>query len=201
LLGHLNCHKRYYNSILWLNEDPNERVTRWSCCVADEPFSLIAQIENDPITLYGDYLVFPAAGSQLVDNPSVLPVSKLVTMPTPGVFAEGILGQCDTCEKIDPHRFWNWKDSPCPDNAPPVSPPPTPQTGVNPGDFKTDAISNLITFSNIPGAPDSIIKDLISALVSKADAGSAEAKDLLDKLLDSLKGNIPAKPDTPKKSG
>jgi hypothetical protein len=186
LLGHLNCHKRYYNSILWLNEDPNERVMRWSCCVIDESFNLIAQIENDPIALYGDFLVFPAAGSQLVDNPAVLPVSKLVTMPTPGVFAEGILGQCDTCEKIDPGRFWNWKDSPCPDNAPSISPPPTPQAGVKPSDLKADAISNLITFSNVPGAPDSVMKDLISALVSKADSGSSEAKGLLDNLLQKL---------------
>jgi hypothetical protein len=193
LLGHLNCHKRYYNSILQLNEDPNERVSRWSCCIADEPVSLIAQIENDPITLYGDYVVFPAAGSQLVDNPSVLPVSKLVTMPTPGVFSEGILGQCDTCEKIDPDRFWDWKDSPCPDNAPAVGAPPAPQTGTKPGDLKADAISNLITFSNVPDAPESIIKDLISELVSKADSGSSEAKDLLDKLLDTIKESIPKK--------
>ena len=186
LLGHLNCHKRYYNSLIWLNEDPNERVMRWSCCVVDEPFNLITQIENDPIGVYGDFLVFPAAGSQSVDNPSVLPVSSLVTMPTPGVYAEGILGQCDTCEKIDPDRFWNWKDSPCPDNAPTVDTPGTSEPGVKPGDLKADAISNLITFSNAPDAPDSVLKDLISSLVSKADSGSAEAKALLDSLLQKL---------------
>lgn len=185
LLGHLNCHKRYYNSILGFNEVPNERVMRWSCCLADEPFNLIAQIENDPIAVYGDFLVFPAAGSQLEDNPDVLSVSNLVTMPTPGVYAEGILGQCGTCEKIDPDKFWNWKDSPCPDNAPSVGPPPAPQTG-GPKDLKADAISNLITFANVPDAPDSVLKDLVSSLVSKADSGSAEAKSLLDNLLQKL---------------
>jgi hypothetical protein len=192
LLAHLNYHKRYYNSVLWLNEDPNERVMRWSCCndSAGSPFSLITQIENDPIAVYGDFLVFAAAGSQLVDNPLVLPVSKLVTMPTPGVFSEGILGQCDSCEKIDPDRFWDWTKSPCPDSAPAASP-PSPKTGVQPSDLKADAISNLITFSSVPGAPDTVLKDLISELVSKADSGSSEAKDLLAKLLDSLKESIP----------
>ncbi|HYJ04616.1 MAG TPA: hypothetical protein VEX43_05750 [Chthoniobacterales bacterium] len=198
LLGHFNCHKRYYNSILWLNEDPNERVMRWSCCVQDgQPFSLISQIENDPIAVYGDFLVFAAAGSQLVDDPAVLPVSKLVTMPTQGVYTEGILGQCDTCEKIDPDRFWNWKDSPCPDNAPTASVPATHQTGVKPDDLKAEAISNLITFSNVPGAPDSIIKDLIAGLIAKADTGSSAAKDLLGKLLDAIKESLPKSSDKP----
>lgn len=71
-------------------------------------------------------------------------------------------------------------------STPTVSAPPTPQTGVKPGDLKADAISNLITFSNVPGAPDSVLKDLVSSLVSKADSGSAEAKALLDNLLQKL---------------
>ena len=191
LLGHLNCHKRYYNALLWLDEDPNDRVMKWSCCDdGDLPFNLIEHIENEPITVYGDYLVFPVAGSELVDDPAILPIEKLVTMPTPGVYAEGILGQCNTCEKIDPDTFWNWKDSPCPDTAPALTNPPNPQQGVSPSDFKTDAISNLISFSNVPSAPDSVLKDLISALVASADGGSSEAKGLLDKLLDTIKESL-----------
>lgn len=195
LVGHLNCHKRYYNSIVWLNEDPNERVTRWSCCHRNgAQFSLIGEIENEPLTVYGDFVVFPVAGSLPLDDPSVLPISKLVTMPTPGVYAEGLLGQCDTCEKIDPDRFWDWKDSPCGDDAPDVSEAQKPQSGVKESDLKPDLkpdlISNLIQFSNVPDAPSSIIKDLVSTLISKADSGSAEAKALLDKVLEGLKESI-----------
>jgi hypothetical protein len=196
LLGHLNCHKRYYNSLVWLNEDPNERVMRWSCCFkGNEPFSLIDQIENDPIAVYGDFLVFAVFGSQLVDDPSILPISKLVTLPTPGVYSEGILGQCNTCEKIDPDIFWNWKDSPCPDNAPSLSDPPTPKPGVNLSDLKPDAITSLITFATVPDAPDSAIKDLITTLLANADKGSEEAKALLEKLLDAIKASIPTSSD------
>jgi hypothetical protein len=198
LLGHLNCHKRYYNALLWLDEDPNDRVMKWSCCDdGDLPFNLIEHIENEPITVYGDYLVFPVAGSELVDDPAILPIETLVTMPTPGVYAEGILGQCNTCEKIDPDTFWNWKDSPCPDTAPALTNPPKPQQGVSPSDFKTDAISNLISFSNVPSVPDSILKGLISSLISSADSGSSEAKGLLDKLLDTIKESLKPTPETP----
>src|SRR5689334_7192389 len=192
LLGHLNCHKRYYNHILWLNEDPNERIMRWSCCRREaEPFSLIGEIENNPLSIYGDFVVFPVAGSQLLDDPSILPVSRLITMPTPGVYVEGVLGQCDTCEKIDPDRFWDWKDSPCSDSAPTANTQPEAQTGVKPSDLKADAISNFVTFSSVPGAPESGIKDLISTLLANADKGSTEAQALLEKLLDSIKGSIP----------
>jgi hypothetical protein len=53
LLGHLNGNKRYYNSLLWLNEDANDRIARWSCCNDQEgnALSLISQIENEPITV------------------------------------------------------------------------------------------------------------------------------------------------------
>jgi hypothetical protein len=48
------------------------------------------------------------------------------------------------------------------------------------------APENLITFASVPSAPDSVLKDLISELVSKADGGSSEAKGMLDTLLQGL---------------
>ncbi|MDH4118250.1 MAG: hypothetical protein OEW30_12755, partial [Acidimicrobiia bacterium] len=37
-----------------------------------------------------------------------------VTLPTRGTLGEAVLGSCNSCEKIDLTRFWNWKDSPVP---------------------------------------------------------------------------------------
>ena len=194
LIGHLNCHKSYYNRIVWLKEDPNDRIMRWSCCSKNSlPFSLIDEIENVPVTVYGDFVVFPVAGSQLVDDPLILPVAKLITMPTPAVYSEGILGQCGTCEMIDTTKFWNWKDSPCPDSAPAITNLPKPQEGTKPEDLKPDVISNLISFSTVPTAPDSILKALITSLITSAESGSKEARALLEKLLDSIKAGISGK--------
>jgi hypothetical protein len=116
-------------------------------------------------------------------------------MPTPGVYMEGILGQCNTCEKVSDGRFWDWKDSPCPDCAPEIPALSTPQATTQAGDLKADTISNLINLTSPPEAPESLLKDLISGLVDKADKGSAEASDLLDKLLDTLKDVIAPKKD------
>ena len=35
-----------------------------------------------------------------------------ITLPTRGMLGEAVLGGCNSCEKIDISRFWNWKDSP-----------------------------------------------------------------------------------------
>jgi hypothetical protein len=192
LLAHLNCHQRYYNAVVWMNEDPNDRVMRWRCCQQDgADFPLLAGIENTPVTVYGDFVVFPAG--RLVPGPYVPPVSRLVTLPTPGVYSDGVLGQCATCETVNPATFWDWKDSPCGENAPTVGDPPDPQAGVGASDLKADVISNLITFAGVPGAPDSGIAALVKTLLTSADAGSTQAKALLEKLLDSLKPSPPPK--------
>lgn len=194
LIAHLNCesHKRYYNALVWMAENPNDRVARWSCCA---PHGIIADIENTPITTYGDFVVFPAANSQLDPDPSVPPVDDLVTLPTPGVYSEGILGKCNTCEKLQADRFWDWKRSPCPDCSKAITP-ITPQPGVKPSDLKTDAVSNLITFASVPSAPESVLKALVESVFSKAASGSTDAQAILTKLLDLLKDAA-----TPPKSG
>lgn len=192
LLGHLNCHRRYYNSVVWLNENPNDRVMRWSCCRGPvKDFDLIGSIENTPLAVYGDYVVFPVAASPLVDDPTVLPVSQLVTIPTQGVYSEGILGQCDTCEIVDPQRFTDWA---CCDA---VTDPefPDPQSGATPENLKPDAITNLINLTSVPTAPESILKTLLETLLSNAKSGGDDAKVLLEKFLDLIKATL-TKPET-----
>ena len=49
-----------------------------------------------------------------------------VSLPTRGLFAEALLGDCNSCETRDVTRFWRWEKSPCLDQAPAIS-------GVQPG--------------------------------------------------------------------
>lgn len=192
LLAHLNCHKRYYNNLIWLDEDPNDRVSRWSCCdLKGTPFSLISQIENTPLTIYGDYVVFPAADSQLVDDPSILPIAKLITLPTSGVYAEGILGQCNACEPNNPDRPWDWEKRPCNCDTTGDSPSlPGDSGGIEPGDLKPDQITNSISFASLPSSPTSSIAEIFKTLLEMSDKGSADAKALLDKMFELLKESI-----------
>ncbi len=47
---------------------------------------------------------------------SYRPAQSSITLPARGVLGEAVLGHCESSEKIDLTRFWNWQDSP-PDSA------------------------------------------------------------------------------------
>jgi uncharacterized membrane protein YgcG len=47
---------------------------------------------------------------------SYRPAQSSITLPARGVLGEAVLGHCESSEKIDLTRFWNWQDSP-PDQA------------------------------------------------------------------------------------
>lgn len=40
------------------------------------------------------------------------PAQSSITLPARGVLGEAVLGSCESSEKIDLTRFWNWQDSP-----------------------------------------------------------------------------------------
>ena len=40
------------------------------------------------------------------------PARSSITLPAKGVLGEAVLGHCESSEKIDLTRFWNWQDSP-----------------------------------------------------------------------------------------
>jgi hypothetical protein len=48
--------------------------------------------------------------------------SRLVSLPSGGVFAEAVLGRSNSAEVLDITRFWNWQDSPIPIQPPEVAP-------------------------------------------------------------------------------
>lgn len=115
VLAHLNCNAHYYNSLLWLLEDPNERICRFDKIVCGQTGNTLADLVlPEPVAVMGCYVAFAKANSTFVPytGPQV-PNERLLTLPTPGIFADAALGQCSACEKVDDDVYWNWKDSPC----------------------------------------------------------------------------------------
>ncbi len=93
---------------------------------------------------------------------------SMITLPTHGMLGEGVLGKCNSCEKIDLTRFWNWKDSPAPNVASPIA---GVQFGspVNPSD------------SGKPGAPGSAIPSIISINTGDTPSAATIVNDLIAK--------------------
>jgi hypothetical protein len=78
------------------------------------------------------------------------------SVPTRGVFAEAVMGACNSCEKKDETRFWRWEESPNPDEPTLINPiqTGTPQRS-DPGDLKaTPFPAPMINIQNAPAAPD-----------------------------------------------
>ena len=43
-----------------------------------------------------------------------------ITVPIRSVFAEAVVGACNSCEVKDESRFWRWEESPGPDQPLPI---------------------------------------------------------------------------------
>lgn len=79
-----------------------------------------------------------------------------VSVPTRGVFAEAVMGACNSCEKKDETRFWRWEESPNPDEPTPINAVQThPPQRSDPGDLaQTPFPTPMINIQNAPAAPE-----------------------------------------------
>lgn len=138
LLAHLQANRSYYTRAVLERLDAASLVlllsgTSW----LGKP--LIDQVEPNPIAVTGNFLVlrapaedgdpsgvagFETWGALLEDRGIDFGQqdSRLVPIPTGGVFAEAVLGRSNSAEKLDITRFWNWQDSPIPLTPPEIAP-------------------------------------------------------------------------------
>lgn len=104
---------------------------------------LIDQVEPRPVAIAGNYLVLRApvelgedsgvrrsgdsvAWGELLSTRGLDKAreidTRLIPIPTGGVFAEAVLGRSNSAEKLDLTRFWHWQDSPVPLQPPEIAP-------------------------------------------------------------------------------
>jgi len=78
-----------------------------------------------------------------------------VSVPTRGVFAEAVMGACNSCEKWDERRYWKWEEHPIPDEPTPIGEVATrPPQRSEPGALTpTPWPAPLVNLQNAPAAP------------------------------------------------
>jgi hypothetical protein len=113
-----------------LTENPHERALRFaSYTYRGAP--LIEKIENRPIDVIGDYVAFVRLKKPVregepeeiqTDDLPIILSQRIVSLPTRGAFAETRLSSCNSSERIDDTRFWDWQMSPCPDEPTEIAP-------------------------------------------------------------------------------
>ena len=180
LLRHLNENLEHYHRIIWWRMDASRRFMLLDGFEA--PFtdgrSVASVVENRIVGIVGNCLVMPVApGYQLdpryrqrIENPEeeeVRPPTLLdlytpltpprplrMSLPTKGVFAESVMGDCNSCEEIDESRFWRWEQEPCPDDPTPINAVSTESLRTTPPVLTPkDLPTPIVNIQNAPAAP------------------------------------------------
>jgi GH25 family lysozyme M1 (1,4-beta-N-acetylmuramidase) len=171
LVEHLNTNLEYYHHAIWWTMDPNRRYMFLDGYQAPNAGgrSVASVVENTLIGIVGNSLILPVApGNRLdptfefakgvtllehYDPQSPAPPSR-VSLPTRGVFAEAVMGDCNACEEIDDTRFWRWEESPI-DEPPALDMSALASRRAEPNyGTPTPFPSPIVNIQNAPQAPD-----------------------------------------------
>lgn len=180
LVGHLNDNLEQYHRTIWMNMSDERRfmlldgirVTDYS---EPEKYpegivrSVASVVENRVIGIVGNSLVMPVApGFHLDPNIKGKDVDLLslyepqspeppahVAIPTNGVYAESVMGECNSCEKIQDDRFWRWSEEPIPQDPTSIEEVSTASRRSEPMDTSPkDFPQPMVNIQNAPEAPD-----------------------------------------------
>jgi GH25 family lysozyme M1 (1,4-beta-N-acetylmuramidase) len=190
LLAHLNGDIGFFSRALWLLQDPVERRVMLDAALVSKPW-LRGGVDDMPLAVSGNFVAFayqPADADQSGEEPAPpAPIVDILSLPTRGVFAEGQLGHCNSCEHRDVTRFWQWEESPCPETAPKIDdihPGPTGQpVPVTPAALP----ASVLQIMSPPNAPDPVglgaaLELLGTANIFRDMSGMAEVQKLLEGL-------------------
>lgn len=206
LLEHLNEHIEHYHRAIWIQMDPNRRFLLLDGFEAPNASgrSVASVVENRIIGIVGNSLVMPVAPGQKLDPTYIYAESTLedlrnlyaveaapkmrISLPTPGVFAESVMGKCNSCEEKDDNLFWRFEEEPIPDTPTPIESLSTNSRRRQPPSLTPDAFADaLVKLQQAPKAPDptglsaavealgnnNIFKDLTGLIQNQANASQA----------------------------
>lgn len=171
LLHHLNENLEYYHKCLFFDMTPERRFMLLDGIIAPGKAggrSVASVVENRVIGIAGNSLIMPVApGYQLdptIDETFDLfaqyyheePDPMRISMPTKGIYAEAVMGKCNSCEEKDEGRFWRWEESPIPDSPnTQILPLNTDTRRADPGNLQPKDFPNpVVNIQNAPTLPD-----------------------------------------------
>lgn len=171
LLTHLNEHVERYHRGIWLSMHPNRRylLIDGLICPHAQGRSVASVVENRLIGIVGNCLVMPVAPGVQLDPSYVLTEGAAlrdryaghsvppfrISVPTKGVFAEAILGDCNACEPKDDSRFWRWEEAKIPDNPPAIGDMDLSSRRGTPPTLTADSFDTpIVKLQDAPGAPN-----------------------------------------------
>lgn len=139
LMEHLQRHTAFYSRLVRLSRHPDAVAMefaglRWKPQDQVDLSSVLDHLDPLPLETFGADVAYERVDSTVPPEQDVgarASAERLVTLPSRGVFTEGVLGHASVAEEIDNTRFWKWEEHPLPIAAPEIAPvqvaTPTPQ--------------------------------------------------------------------------
>jgi hypothetical protein len=183
LVAHLNEHLEYYHRMMWFSMDANRRFMLLDGFIAPNANgrSVASVVENRLIGIVGNCLVMPVArgfnldptyknmsndnDGVVIEEVSLLdlyqpttPIPPMrVSVPTKGVFAEAVMGKCNSCESQESAKSWVYEDKDFDLVPTAINPVGTDSRRTDPGNLTAkDFPTPMINIQNTPAAPDPI---------------------------------------------
>ena len=174
LLAYLNEHIERFHHVIWSRMSADRRYMLLDGFQAPNAGgrSVASVVENELVGIVGNCLIMPVARGYHLDptfnqededpvdllehyEPNTPIEPSRVALPTRGVYAEAVMGACNSCEVKDETRFWRWEESPIPDSPPPIGPLSTDTRRAAPPDLDAKDFPNpLVAIQQVPAAPD-----------------------------------------------
>jgi hypothetical protein len=173
LLEHLDANIEHYHRAIWIDMDPNRRYLLLDGFVAPDAGgrSVASVVVNRIAGIVGNCLVMPLRPGAQLDPTYAFADATLddlrhlyaggsappmrIGMPTRGVFAEAVLGHCNSCEEIDDSRFWRFEEEPIPDTPTAIQSLSTDSRRSAAPDLSPDLFpSPVVRMQQAPAAPD-----------------------------------------------
>ena len=146
--------------------------------------SVASVVENKVMGVVGNNLVVKVIPGERLDpvfksvedllnyyRPTTPQDPYRISVPTKGVYAESVMGKCNSCETIDESKHWRFDEAPCSTSAPEISPLSTDSRRAEPNDLQVkDLPTNLINMQAAPVAPAPTSLADAFALLGKPDA-------------------------------
>lgn len=174
LLDYLNEHIERFHHVIWSRMSDDRRYMLLDGFEAPNAGgrSVASVVENELIGIVGNCLVMPVARGYHLDptfnqdddkpidllehyEPNTPLEPSRVALPTRGVYAEAVMGACNSCEVKDEARFWRWEESPIPDSPPAIGATSTDSRRADPPSLDAKNFpAPIIAMQQAPTAPD-----------------------------------------------
>jgi hypothetical protein len=185
LVSFLNEHLEMSHKVIWSSVDASRLFGLLDGNIAPNSGgkSVASVVENKIMGIVGNNLVLKVVPGERLD-PVFKSVEDLLTyyqhttkpdpfrisVPTKGVYAESVMGKCNSCEEIDDSLHWRFAEAPCDSKPTAIESVSTTSRRSDVGDLQVkDLPSSIIAMQTAPAAPDPTGLGAAFNLLGKSD--------------------------------